>query len=116
MFLYKNTIFYYDKRNITYQYNYQLQSPLIIKVNKYNQNIICSFNNVELGKAVSNYVLSGKFVPDDIMISMINEEIKAVGKQNWLLDGKQDMKVKIFVLFIQIMNVRDNHTCTTKLE
>lgn len=22
MFLYKNTIFYYDKRNITYQYNY----------------------------------------------------------------------------------------------
>ncbi|KAG6798324.1 GTP:AMP phosphotransferase AK3, mitochondrial [Apis mellifera caucasica] len=44
-------------------------------------------NKTELGKAVSNYVLSGKFVPDDIMISMINEEIKAVGKQNWLLDG-----------------------------
>ncbi|XP_016908989.1 GTP:AMP phosphotransferase AK3, mitochondrial isoform X2 [Apis cerana] len=44
-------------------------------------------NKTELGKAVSNYVLSGKFVPDDIMISMINEEIKAVGNQNWLLDG-----------------------------
>ncbi|XP_016908988.1 GTP:AMP phosphotransferase AK3, mitochondrial isoform X1 [Apis cerana] len=43
-------------------------------------------NKTELGKAVSNYVLSGKFVPDDIMISMINEEIKAVGNQNWLLD------------------------------
>ncbi|XP_006618508.1 GTP:AMP phosphotransferase AK3, mitochondrial isoform X2 [Apis dorsata] len=44
-------------------------------------------NKTELGKAVSNYVLSGKFVPDDIMISMINEEIKAIGNQNWLLDG-----------------------------
>ncbi|XP_012339310.1 GTP:AMP phosphotransferase AK3, mitochondrial isoform X2 [Apis florea] len=44
-------------------------------------------NKTELGKAVSNYVLSGKFVPDDIMISMIHEEIKAIGSQNWLLDG-----------------------------
>ncbi|XP_003691795.1 GTP:AMP phosphotransferase AK3, mitochondrial isoform X1 [Apis florea] len=43
-------------------------------------------NKTELGKAVSNYVLSGKFVPDDIMISMIHEEIKAIGSQNWLLD------------------------------
>ncbi|KOX73294.1 GTP:AMP phosphotransferase, mitochondrial [Melipona quadrifasciata] len=44
-------------------------------------------SNTELGKAVSNYVLSGKFVPDDIMISMINKEIELVADQNWLLDG-----------------------------
>ncbi|XP_012169583.1 GTP:AMP phosphotransferase AK3, mitochondrial [Bombus terrestris] len=44
-------------------------------------------SNTELGKAVSSYVLSGKFVPDDVMISMINKEIDSVGDQNWLLDG-----------------------------
>ncbi|KOC62161.1 GTP:AMP phosphotransferase, mitochondrial [Habropoda laboriosa] len=44
-------------------------------------------SNTELGKAVSKYVLSGKFVPDDVMISMINKEIELVGDQNWLLDG-----------------------------
>ncbi|CAD1478352.1 unnamed protein product, partial [Heterotrigona itama] len=44
-------------------------------------------SNTELGKAVSNYVLSGKFVPDDIMISMINKEIESIADQNWLLDG-----------------------------
>ncbi|XP_076393119.1 adenylate kinase 3 isoform X1 [Megachile rotundata] len=44
-------------------------------------------SNTELGKAVSNYVLSGKFVPDDVMISLITKEIEAVGQENWLLDG-----------------------------
>ncbi|OAD54729.1 GTP:AMP phosphotransferase, mitochondrial, partial [Eufriesea mexicana] len=44
-------------------------------------------SNTELGKAVSKYVLSGNFVPDDVMISMITKEIESVGDQNWLLDG-----------------------------
>ncbi|XP_076756325.1 adenylate kinase 3 [Xylocopa sonorina] len=44
-------------------------------------------SNTELGKAVSSYVLSGKFVPDDVMIAMINKEIEQVVDQNWLLDG-----------------------------
>lgn len=44
-------------------------------------------SGTELGKAVASYVLSGKFVPDDVMISMINKEIEAVGDKNWLLDG-----------------------------
>ncbi|XP_034175476.1 adenylate kinase 3 isoform X2 [Osmia lignaria lignaria] len=41
----------------------------------------------ELGKAVSSYVKSGKFVPDDVMISMIDKELESVGQENWLLDG-----------------------------
>ncbi|XP_076292099.1 adenylate kinase 3 [Lasioglossum baleicum] len=44
-------------------------------------------SGTELGKQVSSFVLSGKYVPDDVMISMINKEITAVGDQNWLLDG-----------------------------
>ena len=44
-------------------------------------------SGTELGKAVASYVLSGKFVPDDVMISMINKEIEAVEDKNWLLDG-----------------------------
>ncbi|XP_053982588.1 GTP:AMP phosphotransferase AK3, mitochondrial [Hylaeus anthracinus] len=44
-------------------------------------------NNTELGKTVASYVLSGKFVPDDVIISMINKEIELVGDKNWLLDG-----------------------------
>ena len=44
-------------------------------------------SGTELGKAVASYVLSGKFVPDDVMISMINKEIEMVGDKNWLLDG-----------------------------
>ncbi|XP_076168676.1 adenylate kinase 3 [Ptiloglossa arizonensis] len=44
-------------------------------------------SNTELGKAVASYVQNGKFVPDDIMISMINKEIESVGNKNWLLDG-----------------------------
>lgn len=44
-------------------------------------------SNTELGKTVSQYVLSGKFVPDDVMISLIDKEIKLVPDQNWLLDG-----------------------------
>ncbi|XP_043264987.1 GTP:AMP phosphotransferase AK3, mitochondrial [Colletes gigas] len=44
-------------------------------------------NKTELGKVVSSYVLSGKFVPDDVMISMIKKEIELVGDKNWLLDG-----------------------------
>ncbi|XP_076670995.1 adenylate kinase 3 [Andrena cerasifolii] len=44
-------------------------------------------SGTELGKAVASYVLSGKFVPDDVMISMINKEIETVGDRNWLLDG-----------------------------
>lgn len=41
----------------------------------------------ELGKAVASYVHSGKFVPDDVMISMIDKEIETIGNKNWLLDG-----------------------------
>ncbi|XP_034175475.1 adenylate kinase 3 isoform X1 [Osmia lignaria lignaria] len=44
-------------------------------------------SNTELGKAVSSYVKSGKFVPDDVMISMIDKELESVGQENWLLDG-----------------------------
>ncbi|XP_017876857.1 GTP:AMP phosphotransferase AK3, mitochondrial [Ceratina calcarata] len=44
-------------------------------------------SNTELGKTVSQYVLTGKFVPDDVMISLIDKEIKLVPNQNWLLDG-----------------------------
>ncbi|XP_076222575.1 adenylate kinase 3 [Nomia melanderi] len=44
-------------------------------------------SGTELGKTVSSYVLSGKFVPDDVMISMINKEIETVNDKNWLLDG-----------------------------
>ncbi|XP_076242636.1 adenylate kinase 3 [Calliopsis andreniformis] len=44
-------------------------------------------SGTELGKAVASYVHSGKFVPDDVMIAMIDKEIEAVGDKNWLLDG-----------------------------
>ena len=44
-------------------------------------------SNTELGKAVSSYVKSGKFVPDDVMISMIDKELESMGQENWLLDG-----------------------------
>ncbi|CAK9799333.1 GTP:AMP phosphotransferase AK3, mitochondrial [Anthophora quadrimaculata] len=44
-------------------------------------------SETELGKAVSKYVSSGKFVPDDIMISMITKELELVADRNWLLDG-----------------------------
>ncbi|CAK9814753.1 GTP:AMP phosphotransferase AK3, mitochondrial [Anthophora plagiata] len=44
-------------------------------------------SGTELGKAVSKYVCTGKFVPDDVMISMINKELELVADRNWLLDG-----------------------------
>ncbi|XP_078046518.1 adenylate kinase 3 isoform X1 [Augochlora pura] len=44
-------------------------------------------SGTELGKKVASYVVSGKYVPDEVMISMINKEIETVGEKNWLLDG-----------------------------
>ncbi|KZC06915.1 GTP:AMP phosphotransferase, mitochondrial, partial [Dufourea novaeangliae] len=44
-------------------------------------------SGTELGKTVASYVLTGKYVPDDVIISMINIEIERVGDKNWLLDG-----------------------------
>lgn len=31
---------------------------------------------------------SGSFVPDDMMISLIGDEIESVTDRNWLLDGE----------------------------
>jgi len=41
-----------------------------------------------LGKEVKRYMDSGSFVPDDMMISLIGDEIESVADRNWLLDGK----------------------------
>ncbi|XP_012230376.2 GTP:AMP phosphotransferase AK3, mitochondrial isoform X1 [Linepithema humile] len=41
----------------------------------------------DLGREVKQYIDGGNFVPDNTMISLINEEIESVMDQNWLLDG-----------------------------
>jgi len=44
---------------------------------------------VEIGKKVKKYLINGSYVPDDIMISLIDSEIEAlVVNRNYLLDGK----------------------------
>lgn len=40
-----------------------------------------------LGKEVKKYMDSGSFVPDDTMITLIDDEIGSVADRNWLLDG-----------------------------
>ncbi|XP_058809056.1 GTP:AMP phosphotransferase AK3, mitochondrial isoform X2 [Phymastichus coffea] len=44
-------------------------------------------NRTALGQEVKKYLDSGSLVPDETMIALISEEIKAVGDRNWLLDG-----------------------------
>lgn len=44
-------------------------------------------SGTELGKKVRSYLNSGRLVPDDIIIELIDKEIQSVGDQNWLLDG-----------------------------
>ncbi|XP_014471647.1 PREDICTED: GTP:AMP phosphotransferase AK3, mitochondrial [Dinoponera quadriceps] len=41
----------------------------------------------DLGKKVKKYMDSGSFVPDDIMISLIGQEVESLENPNWLLDG-----------------------------
>lgn len=50
-------------------------------------------------------MLSGKFVPDDVMISMINKEIEAVGDKNWLLDGEWWYKIETPIFLALAVNV-----------
>ena len=52
-----------------------------------SNNLAC-FLFTELGKKVKKYLDGGHFVPDDVMISLINEEIESLSDKNWLLDGK----------------------------
>ncbi|XP_011310570.1 GTP:AMP phosphotransferase AK3, mitochondrial isoform X2 [Fopius arisanus] len=44
-------------------------------------------HQTELGKRVEKYMNQGNFVPDDIMIQLINIELKSVRNGNLLLDG-----------------------------
>jgi len=43
---------------------------------------------VEIGKKVKKYMDNGTLVPDDIIISLIGNEIKKLINRNYLLDGK----------------------------
>ncbi|KAI9341042.1 adenylate kinase-domain-containing protein [Pilaira anomala] len=40
-----------------------------------------------LGQQASQYVADGKLVPDNLLISLIDNELFQVGNTNWLLDG-----------------------------
>lgn len=48
----------------------------------------------ELGKEVKQYIDTGRFVPDDVIISLINKEIESLNNCNWLLDGKSTKNPK----------------------
>lgn len=39
---------------------------------------------------MKRFLDGGNLVPDDTMISLIGEEIKKQGDNNWLLDGASD--------------------------
>ncbi|XP_063976742.1 GTP:AMP phosphotransferase AK3, mitochondrial isoform X1 [Diachasmimorpha longicaudata] len=41
----------------------------------------------EMGKRVKKYMDEGSFVPDDVMIEFIHQELTSVGNKNILLDG-----------------------------
>ena len=43
---------------------------------------------------MKKYLDSGSLVPDNIMISLISDEIKALEGRNWLLDGESWNVVK----------------------
>uniref|UniRef100_A0A0C9PGU6 AK3_1 protein n=1 Tax=Fopius arisanus TaxID=64838 RepID=A0A0C9PGU6_9HYME len=47
---------------------------------------------IELGKRVEKYMNQGNFVPDDIMIQLINIELKSVRNGNLLLDGEKQKR------------------------
>ncbi|XP_069693799.1 GTP:AMP phosphotransferase AK3, mitochondrial [Periplaneta americana] len=44
-------------------------------------------NNTDLGLKAKQFVNNGHLVPDDIMLSLITSELKALGNSNWILDG-----------------------------
>ncbi|RIA88307.1 adenylate kinase-domain-containing protein [Glomus cerebriforme] len=44
-------------------------------------------NGTTVGKLVAKHMEHGTYVPDDIMIELIAEELQRLKHQNWLLDG-----------------------------
>ncbi|MCD6402825.1 MAG: nucleoside monophosphate kinase [Candidatus Aenigmarchaeota archaeon] len=43
--------------------------------------------NTKLGQAIKKYVESGALVPDDIVIKVVEKELKRIRKKNFILDG-----------------------------
>ncbi|KAI9494466.1 adenylate kinase-domain-containing protein [Zychaea mexicana] len=43
--------------------------------------------NTPAGLKASDYMTKGKLVPDEVMLSLIDEELATMGNPNWLLDG-----------------------------
>ncbi|XP_049846333.1 GTP:AMP phosphotransferase AK3, mitochondrial [Schistocerca gregaria] len=44
-------------------------------------------NNTALGVRVQGFINEGRLVPDDVMMNLVNEELKKLPNDNWLLDG-----------------------------
>ncbi|GBB94332.1 hypothetical protein RclHR1_23350001 [Rhizophagus clarus] len=44
-------------------------------------------NGTTVGKIAAKHIECGAFVPDDIMIELIADELQKLKRQNWLLDG-----------------------------
>ncbi|XP_026670487.1 uncharacterized protein LOC113464516 [Ceratina calcarata] len=69
----------------------------------------------------SSLVLSGKYVPDDAMISLIDKETELVPDQNWLLDGfprtlTQAKKLQRTQLLNLYLSSRESRSVSRSLE